>query len=197
MESASLFTAILGGGLVSGIVTSIINYYSGRKLRYQEIDIDQRKFILKKRIEAYEKISPLINQLGGKGTIYKVTDNPFLSGTTIVNRMFIENAKTNSTEYFRPEYVEFQSIFFETMKFHWYWYTNDFRKKLANCSALLYNVNDSFKKMQEEHGKEKNDKISVYIGSQYDQELEDVAHELMLQLIKDVPRLHKIKEFKT
>jgi len=188
IDNDTLITAILGSGLISGIVSAVINYLTNAKLKRKEFDLEYRKVILNKRIKAYEEIVSHINEtvLGYRvyPAEYKVLHEP-----SSVQRFFIMNM--NDEQKNKNPFWNFYKELYELTMPNWFWYTNSLRTALKELFDLLYKINNEVVEIESVCSKKIEADQLIVIGVKYNKQLDDLGFRLMEIIRNDFTKLHK------
>jgi len=162
----------------SSVIAAVISGVSALYFKKVDYNYDFKKYVLKKRIEAYEKAELLINYSNDK-----YFENGTKGKQVAVPRFFYNEKKSPITF---DEYVT------QTKKIFDYsiWFTDRF-------SELLLGLNNIMAEIQTElyNSPETEDKL-IKLGTEYSSKINKQISLLLKQFFVDMKNLNNINEFK-
>jgi len=173
----TILISVLSSAVISAIVTGLITY----KMKFIDFKFDYKKYTLKKRIEAYEKLRPVIVALN---QINIITTGSYWGKK--IHKIFNVTFESDPLR----DYLE---LLHTTVEFNVF-YSDKFYQLLSRLNSILenvikdprYNQNPTLQPF----------KLEELAISHFD-ELAELRLEMLDQFFIDLTKLDDIKEFKS
>lgn len=165
----------------SSVLTCILSYLFSLNSKKLDFKFDHKKYIIKRRIEAYERIEPFITEIYN-GCYISKKDIPNLTSDTCVQSFFTPK------KYFGED-IKFHNVFYNQTIRDWYWFSVELRNLFNDVSGFLGTVRDEIDLL------EKNDYNLVMIAGKNFEKIKNRGLKLIIQYFKDIKKMDDIHSF--
>lgn len=173
----TILIALLG----SSVIGTFLSYIFSLNTKKVDFRFDHKKYIVKRRLEVYERIEPFITEIYNGYYVYK-KDIPELDNDVLVQKFFTPKDYNNN------EYKFLSSFYDQTIK-DWYWYSSELRKKINDTFGFLRTIRNKIDSL------EKNDYNLVKVANEHFKEIENKGIILITQHLKDIKKMHDVESF--
>lgn len=173
----TILIALLG----SSVIGTFLSYIFSLNTKKVDFRFDHKKYIVKRRLEVYERIEPFITEIYNGYYVYK-KDIPELDNDVLVQKFFTPKDYNNN------EYKFLSSFYDQTIK-DWYWYSSELRKKINDTFGFLRTIRNKIDSL------EKSDYNLVKVANEHFKEIENKGIILITQHLKDIKKMHDVESF--